>query len=94
MLVQQDFLVGQDQDIEAAKRIVEEALTSSCYFSMRKPWTVLVNQVVVDASIAVRLRAKAYVIELRYEKLFETDVAERVLGAFREAEIKAPVALH
>jgi len=93
MLVQQDFLIGQDQDIEKARKLVEEALTSSCYFSMSKPWVVLVNQVVVDATIAVRLRAKAYVIELRYEKLFESDVAERVLGAFRDEEIRMPTPL-
>jgi small-conductance mechanosensitive channel len=90
MLVQQDFLIGFDQDVEHAKRLVEEALTSSCYFSMSRPWVVLVNQVVVDATIAVRLRAKAYVIELRYEKSFESDVTERVLSAFRDEKILMP----
>ena len=93
MLVQQDFLIGFDEDIDRAKQLVEQALTSSCYFSMSKPWVVLVNQVVVDATIAVRLRAKAYVIELGYEKLFESDVSERVLGAFREESIKTPYPL-
>jgi small-conductance mechanosensitive channel len=93
MLVQQDFLIGFDEDIDRAKQLVEQALTSSCYFSMSKPWVVLVNQVVVDATIAVRLRAKGYVIELGYEKLFESDVSERVLGAFREESIKTPYPL-
>jgi len=90
MLVQQDFLIGFDQDVEKAKRLVEEALTSSCYFSLSKPWTVLVNQVVVDATVAVRLRAKAYVIDLSYEKQFESDVAQRVLDVFRSEEIRMP----
>lgn len=90
MLVQQDFLIGHDQDIKKARQLVEEAMTSSCYFSMSKPWVVLVNQVVVDATLAVRLRAKAYVIELRYEKLFESDVTERVLSAFVEEGVQMP----
>lgn len=94
MLIQQDFYVGVDQDVPRAKSIVEEALTSSCYFYPDLPWTVLVNQVQLENMIAVRLRAKAYVLELRYEKAFESDVAQRVLEAFQAERILPPAVLH
>jgi hypothetical protein len=55
-----------------------------------KPVVVLVNQVITENYLAVRLRVKAYVLDTRYEKLFETDVNMRVMDAFAEAGILAP----
>jgi small-conductance mechanosensitive channel len=94
MLVQMDFYVGIDQDIASAKRVVAEALTSTRFGYLAKPWNVLVNQVVQDAYIAVRLRAKVYVLDVKYEKALETDVTERVLEGFRREGIQPPAVLH
>lgn len=94
MMIQMDFFVGADQDIPLAKRLVAESLTSNRYAYLKKPWTVLVNQVIEGQYFAVRLRAKAYVLDVQYEKAFETDVTERVLDAFREHGILPPAVLH
>lgn len=90
MMIQIDFYVGLDQDILRAKQIVSEALTSSRYIALDRIWKVLVSSVVEQSYIAVRLRAKAYVIDVRFEKDFESDVCERVFGAFREGGIMPP----
>jgi small-conductance mechanosensitive channel len=94
MLIQMDFFIGADQDVAHAKRLVEECLTSSRYVYQKKPWVVLVNQVIEKEYFAVRLRAKAYVLDVQYEKAFETDVNERVLEAFQTASILPPALLH
>lgn len=94
MLVQQDFHIGADQDLRRAKQIVQDCLTSSRYFYPDKPWAVLVSQVTLDSAVAARVRAKAYVVELRYEKAFESDVALRVMTAFRAEGILPPAVLH
>ncbi len=94
MMIQMDFYVGLDQDVAKAKQIVQEALTTSRYAQLRKPWAVLVKQVIQDNYLAVQVRAKAYVLDVRFEKAFETDVNERVLQAFREAGIAPPAILH
>ena len=94
MMIQMDFYVGVDQDVSLAKQLVGEALTSCRYVYTRKPWTVLVNQVLQDGTMAVRLRAKAYVLDVQYEKAFETEVTERVMAAFREHGILPPALLH
>jgi small-conductance mechanosensitive channel len=94
MMVQTDFLVGIDQDVARAKRIVQEALTSSQYIHLKKPWTVLVNAVTQDGYLAVRLRAKAYVLDIKFEKAFESDVTERVLDGFGASGILPPALLH
>lgn len=94
MLVQMDFFVGVDQDVSLARRLVEEALTTNRYVFIKKPWVVLMNQVIERDYLAVRLRAKAYVLDVQYEKAFETDVTDRVLEAFRAHQVHPPAILH
>lgn len=93
MMIQMDFFLGLDQDIPRAKKIVQEALTTSRYVHLKLPWTVLVNQVSQGEHFAVRLRAKAYVLDVRFEKAFETDVNERVLARFQAEGIRPPATL-
>jgi small-conductance mechanosensitive channel len=94
MQVVMDFYVGMDQDIPRAREIVSEAALSSRYVHLPKPVVVLVNQIMQENLIAVRFRLKAYVMDTRYEKAFETDVNLRVMQAFREAGIQPPAILH
>lgn len=94
MMIQMDFFVGVDQDVTLAKSLVEEALTTTRYIFTGKPWTVLVNQVMEQNYLAVRLRAKAYVLDVQYEKAFETDVTTRALAGFRQHGIHPPAVLH
>ncbi len=94
MLVQMDFFIGVEQDLRAAKRIVGEALASSRFAYLKKPWAIVVSEVQQNDFIAVRLRAKVYVLDVHYEKALETDVTERVLEAFRQRGIAGPAVLH
>ena len=94
MLVQMDFHIGLDQDLAMAKRLVGECLTTSPYAFTGKPWEVLVSQAAIDDYITLRLRAKAYVLDVQYEKAFETDVTERVMEAFNRYGVRPPTILH
>ena len=94
MLIQMDFFIGADQNVELAKRIVNDAITSTRYAYLKKPHAVMVNQVIQGNYFAVRLRAKVYVLDVRYEKALETDVTERVMAGFRGAKIQPPAILH
>ncbi len=94
MLIQMDFYIGADQDFALAKQLVSEAVTSCRYVYSKKPWVVWVSQLVHESYFATRLRAKAYVLDVKYESAFQTDVTERVLTAFREHGIAPPALLH
>ncbi len=94
MMVQMDFYVAIDQDLAVAKSIVAEALTSSRFVSTARPWSVSISQVVQENYFALRLRAKAYVLDVAFEKAFETDVTERVVEGFAAAKIQPPAVLH
>ena len=93
MLVQLDFFIGLDQDTEQAVRLLEEILTASRYCYLEKPWTVLVNQVEHGDHFAVRLRAKAYVVDTKYEKVFGSDVTRAFLAALKDEGIGPPARL-
>ena len=94
MQVVMDFYVGVDQETSDARNVVMEAALTSRYVHLPKPVVVLVNQVIQDNYVAVRLRLKAYVLDTRYEKAFETDVNLRVMKTFRERGIHPPAILH
>ena len=94
MLIQLDFLIGFDQDFATAKRLVEQCMLSNRYVYTMKPWAVLTTSLMAGNYPAIRLRAKAYVLDVKYEKAYETDVTERVLTAFRENGILPPAILH
>ncbi|MCR9165316.1 MAG: mechanosensitive ion channel family protein [Nannocystaceae bacterium] len=85
-----DFFIAPDQDVRRARELASECAVSSRYTFLEKPVVVLVNQVITENYLAVRLRVKAYVLDTRYEKAFETDVNMRVMDAFAEEGIMAP----
>ncbi len=94
MLIQQDFYIGIDQDMKLAKRIIAESITSSRYAYLKKPWSVQVNQVMRSNYLALRIRAKVYVLDVKYEKVLESDITERVMESFRKYNIHPPAILH
>lgn len=85
-----DFYIAQDADIIEAKRIVTEAVRTSRFVFLEKPIVVLVNDLIHQNYLATRLRAKAYVLDVRYEKAFETDVTERTKQGFASSKISTP----
>ena len=90
MLVQVDFHIGIDQDIERAQQIVADAITTSRYAYLGKPWSVPVKQVITQGYFAVRLSAKVYVLDVKYETALASDVTLHVLQGFHAAGIQVP----
>ena len=94
MQVAMHFFIGVDQDLKAARRVVNEAALTSRYIFLEKPVSITVTQVLQDSYVALKITCKAYVLDTRYEKAFETDVHVRVWEAFRERGIEPPAILH
>ena len=62
----------------------------SRFIYLPKDIFVVVEQVKLDSTIALRVRLKAYVLDTLYEKRFVTDVTLRVMDAFAEHGISSP----
>ena len=84
-----NFHIGCDQDLRKAKGIIREATATSRYVYLRKPISIIIREEAVAnaETIAIRITAKAYVLDGRFEVAFGTDITERVRYAFREAGI-------
>lgn len=88
MLVVVEFFVDPAADVATARRIVEDALYTSPYVYVTEDLPV---SVLIEDNLYYRtLRGKAYVTDLRQEFPFKSDVTERVLGAFDDADIRSP----
>lgn len=88
-----EFVIGLDQDVDKAMELIRDALVTSRFVFLEREVIVLVKQVIKENYVAVQLTGKAYVLDTKYEKAFETDVYRRVLRAFRDHSILPPAVL-
>lgn len=86
-----DFYIGLDQDVLLARTLLREAAATSRHIYLPKPIDVLAFQQPLDGCIAMKLQVKAYVLDTKYEKEFQTDIVLRAHRAFGEHGIKPPV---
>lgn len=91
MMVVTDFHIALDADIEKAQSIIREVIVTSRYAYLKKPVDFAIEEVAVANRIGIRLRAKAYVLDVHYEKAFQSDIVLRVSTLFRENSVKRPL---
>lgn len=94
MQIMVDFHIGIDQDVTQAREIIQEVAANTRFIYLPKPIKVIVSQVVIDSCVALRLRLKAYVLDTKYEKDFETDITLHVMKLFSKQGIHPPAILH
>lgn len=94
MQVPMDFYIGADQDLSVATRIIHEACLTSRYCYLDRNVPIEAKQVILENYVAFQLKARPCVLDVKYEKDFETDVHSRVQLAFAEAKIGPPAVIH
>jgi len=90
MMVTMDFHVAIDADIGLARDLLHETVVTSRFVYLKKPVSVVIEEVPVAQRLAIRLKAKAYVLDVRFEKAFVTDVFLRATEAFDRRGIRRP----
>ena len=76
-------------DVKLARDLAYRAAITSRYVYRRKPVVVLVRDELRDTFVT-HLQVKAYVLDIRFEFAFMSDVTERARDAFREAGLIPP----
>ncbi len=74
-----EFTLPATVDVARVKALAAEAAACSPYVYLEKPVLVLVEDV-FDRTFLSRFKVKAYVLDVRLERLFASDVLERVKG--------------
>ena len=66
-------------DVAIVKDIAIKAVYSSSYSYLNKPVVVIVLNEMHDKKFIMKLRVKAYVLDIRYEFMFKSDITEMIL---------------
>jgi small-conductance mechanosensitive channel len=66
-------------DVAKVKKIAQKAVYSSSFSYLNKPVTIIVLNEMHDKKFVMKLRVKAYVLDIRYEFMFKSDMTEMIL---------------
>ena len=90
MMVVCDFHIALDANVSEVKSLIHEVLVTSRFAYLKKPVVITLNEVIIADRLALPVRAKAYVLDVRYEKAFQSDVIERVSKLLIEHKVPRP----
>ncbi len=90
MMVVVNFHTSLNENIDHVIEILREVVVTSRYAYLAKPVNVVVKEVEVGMKLALRFSVKSYVLDVHYEKAFETDIVTRVSEVFKEQNIERP----
>lgn len=90
MMVVTDFHVALDADLEKVRNLIEKVVVTSRFAYLKKPVGFAIEEVEVAHTLAIRMRTKAYVLDVRYEKELQTDLVMRVTKLLKEHGIERP----
>lgn len=77
MMIVCDFHIALDSDIAKAKTLLYQVVATSRFVFLKKPIKIIVEEVYKNYQLVMRLKVKAYVFDVRFEKDFQSDVYER-----------------
>ncbi|MDX1638548.1 MAG: mechanosensitive ion channel [Balneolaceae bacterium] len=74
-------------DINMVKRLAAKAAKSSRYVYLRKPVSVVTVNEIHEKNFVIKLRVKAYVLDIRYEFPFKSEMTELILTELNRRNI-------
>lgn len=91
MMIEVHFRTALDENIGKIKSLLYEIVVTSRFAYLSKPVVILVKEVEVAHRLALEFKVKAYVLDVIYEKAFETDIVTRASKVFSDYEIRRPM---
>lgn len=90
MLIEVPFYISIEEDIEKVRDLLYEIVVTSKYAFLAKPVSVVTSEVQEEMRLAIKMTVKAYVLDVRYEKAFQTDLVNRATKEFNRQKILRP----
>lgn len=90
MMVVCSFHISLENDIAKVTDLIREVIATSRYSYLRKEIKFSINEVIMHDKVAIRIDAKAYVMDLHYEKSFHSDIVATVNVLFQKHAISRP----
>ena len=89
-----EIFLPADTDTEKAREIAYMAAATSRYVYLNKPIAVIIKNEIYEGRSRLKLRLKAYVLDLRYEFSFMSEMTEIVIKELLNAGLVTPEELH
>lgn len=90
MMVVIPFHLPLDQDLDQVKSLLYEVVITSRFVYLEKPVSIVFEEVPLSNDFVIRVNVKAYVLDVKYEKAFQSDIVTRGNRILRENEVKRP----
>ncbi len=90
MMVVCDFHVSLDSEISKAKTLLYQVVATSRFVFLKKPIKIITEETYNNYQLAMRLKVKAYVFDVRFEKDFQSDIYERGNNILIHNKIQRP----
>lgn len=84
MMIETHFHVHPNEDLEQIRRDVYEVVCTSRFAFLDKPIVIVLEEDSFARQLAIKITVKAYVLDVRYEEDFTTDIVLRVGKVFNE----------
>ncbi len=94
MQIEVNFHVALDADLRKARDLLYETAATSCYVFLKKPIVIVFSEVDFARRLAIQIRVKSYVIDVRFEKALQTDIILRGNEALIANGISRPMFLN
>lgn len=90
MMIEVNFHLSFENDLRKARDILYETAATSRFIYLKSPLSVILSEVDFANRPCMQARVKAYVLDVRFEKAFQTDILLRGNEALLKAGIKRP----
>lgn len=90
MMVETFFYISLSEDFEKVRTMIYEVICTSRFCYLNKPILITAKEEEVARQLALKIAVKSYVLDVKFEKAFETDIVIRVQKAFHENKVQRP----
>jgi small-conductance mechanosensitive channel len=93
MMVVIPFYFSIYQSLDEVRSLLYEVVITSRFVYLEKPVSIVFEEVAISNSFVVKANVKAYVLDVKYEKSFLSDITTRGNKVLNENQIVRPVKL-
>ena len=90
MMIVVDFRLDPNSNLRKARELLTEVVCTSRFVYLRKPVSIVMNEKGSEDFFWIEMKVKAYVLDVRYEKAFQTDIILRGTEVLQEQGIQRP----
>ncbi|MDR9417015.1 MAG: mechanosensitive ion channel [Gracilimonas sp.] len=93
-LVQTNIFLPANCPVEEVKEIAYKAVVASRFIYLKKPISIMTENEMHERRFILKLKVKAYVLDIRYEFPFQSDVTELILSELSNRGLISDTNLH